>query len=116
MANAPRDNNRVPTLLGTSSTDGTTPIPIYADPTTHRLKVDVAVSGSDINSHITVDTFTSTNNQTVFTASQTVIGTIYLSINGAIQTPSSDYSVSGSTATLSSGIPSGNIVLWCYIY
>jgi hypothetical protein len=37
MANASRDQNNVPTLLGVSSADGTTPVPLYADPTTHRL-------------------------------------------------------------------------------
>lgn len=37
MANASRDENNVPTLLGVSSVDGTTPVPVYANPTTHRL-------------------------------------------------------------------------------
>lgn len=46
MANAPRDENRVPTLLGTSSTDGTTPTTIYANPTTHRLLVDSGASAT----------------------------------------------------------------------
>lgn len=42
MAEAKRDENFVPTLLGVSSVDGTTPVVIYADPTTHRLYVDLA--------------------------------------------------------------------------
>jgi len=37
MANAPRDANRVPVLLGTSNVDGVTPVNIYADPATGRL-------------------------------------------------------------------------------
>ena len=37
---APRDANQVPALLGTSSTTGKT-VTIYADPTTHRLLVDL---------------------------------------------------------------------------
>ena len=37
MAQAPRDQNRVTTLLGVSSSDGITPVTLYADPTTHRL-------------------------------------------------------------------------------
>ena len=41
MADAPRDNNFVPTLLGASSADGKTPVPVYANPTTHRLLVDL---------------------------------------------------------------------------
>lgn len=40
MANASRDQNFVPTLLAVSSADGTTPVPVYADPTTHRLLTD----------------------------------------------------------------------------
>lgn len=38
---APRDNNRVPTLIGVSSVDGKTPVTVYVDPTTHRVLVDV---------------------------------------------------------------------------
>ena len=37
MGNAARDSNRVTTLLGVSSSDGITPVTLYADPTTHRL-------------------------------------------------------------------------------
>jgi hypothetical protein len=48
MAEAPRDQNRVTALLGTSVTDGVTPIAIYADDTTHELFVKSA-SGSAIN-------------------------------------------------------------------
>lgn len=44
MSQAKRDENFVPTLLGVSSVDGTTPIPVYADPVTHRLLVDSATS------------------------------------------------------------------------
>lgn len=46
MSNAARDENSVPTLIGVSNADGTTPVKIYADPTTHRLLVDLSGSGS----------------------------------------------------------------------
>lgn len=111
MANASRDQNFVPTLLAVSSADNSTPVKLWADPTTHRLLVDL----TSISSLFQTDTFTSTNNQTVFSASATVAYTVYLSVNGSIQTPSSDYSVSSNTATLASGIPSGNIVVWVYV-
>jgi len=39
--NAPRDENHVPVIMGVSSADGTTPVPLYADPTSHRLLVDI---------------------------------------------------------------------------
>lgn len=47
MAQAARDANFVPTLLGVSNVDGITPVAVYADPVTHRLLVDtVAFSGA----------------------------------------------------------------------
>lgn len=39
MTNAPRDENGIPALLAVSSADGTTLLPVYADPTSHRLLV-----------------------------------------------------------------------------
>ena len=41
MAQAARDENNIPTLLGVSSADGLTPLTIYANPSTHRLLVDL---------------------------------------------------------------------------
>lgn len=45
---AKRDQNRVPTLLAVSNADGVTPITLYADPTTHRLLVDLAGGSGDV--------------------------------------------------------------------
>jgi hypothetical protein len=112
MANASIDQNFTRTLLAVSSTDGTTPVTLYADPTTHRLLVDLA----DISSHFKTDQYTSTASQVQFTASQTPLQTEYVTVNGLIQTPTTDYSISGSTLTLASGIPAGCSVLWRYIY
>jgi hypothetical protein len=50
MSNAPRDDNFVPTLLAASSADGTTPVPVYADPTSHRLLVDIPRSSGSATS------------------------------------------------------------------
>lgn len=52
MADAPRDNNNVPTMLGTSATDGSTPVPVKADPTTHAIWVDDAATGSDLSGDV----------------------------------------------------------------
>jgi len=41
VENASRDQNNVPTLLGASSADGTSPVKVWADPSTHRLLVDL---------------------------------------------------------------------------
>lgn len=46
MSTASRDSNFVTTLLAVSSVDGVTPVTLYANPTTHRLLVDLAGGGS----------------------------------------------------------------------
>ena len=48
MANAKKDGNFTPTLIGVSSTDGITPTLVYADPVTHRLYVDLAGGGGGL--------------------------------------------------------------------
>lgn len=48
MTNASRDQNYIPVLMATSSSDGKTPIPVYADPTTHRL-LTTTLSNADFN-------------------------------------------------------------------
>lgn len=50
MGEAKRDANYVPTLIGVSSSDGTTPITIYVDPTTHRMLVDLAGGSGTVTS------------------------------------------------------------------
>lgn len=54
MANAYRDENSVPVLIAASSTDGFTPVRVYADPTTHRLLVDLAGGGSGTVTDVSV--------------------------------------------------------------
>lgn len=44
MADAKRDENRVTTLIAVSYVDGVTPVLLYADPTTHRLLTQTAVT------------------------------------------------------------------------
>jgi len=50
MAEAPRDANRISTLLAVSNVDGVTPVVVYADPTTHRLLVDLPSSTGTVTS------------------------------------------------------------------
>lgn len=50
MGNAARDDNSVTTLIAVSNADGTTPVTLYADPTTHRLLTSAtagSAAGSD---------------------------------------------------------------------
>jgi hypothetical protein len=50
MANAKHDQNSIPTLIAVSSSDGVTPVNVYADPTTHRLKVDTSGGSGTVTS------------------------------------------------------------------
>ena len=45
---AVRDENHVPVLLGVSSVDGVTPVPIQVDPVTGRLLVDIPGGGGTV--------------------------------------------------------------------
>lgn len=47
MANAKRDQNRVPVLLGALNTNGITIVPIQANSATNALKVSNGTTGSD---------------------------------------------------------------------
>lgn len=65
MADAKRDANYITTLLALSNVDGTTPVPLYADPTTHRLLVSTSgvtvstptgtVNGSNVSFTVTAE-------------------------------------------------------------
>jgi hypothetical protein len=110
MNNASRDKNFVPTLLGVSSVDQVTPVPIFADPTTHRLLTQVGA----ISSSFQTDTFTSTNNQTTFVPSKTVVYDNGFYVNGSRQSPATNYSIIGGSYVLNSGIPSGCDVIISY--
>ena len=48
MADARRDANYITTLIAVSNADGSTPVTLYADPTTHRLLVSAAGSGVSV--------------------------------------------------------------------
>ena len=58
MAESHRDENRIPVLLGVTSTSpNTAPIEVYVDPTTHRLYVDFASASLDGAGAPTVDSY-----------------------------------------------------------
>lgn len=94
MADAKRDGNRIPTLIAVSSVDGVTPVVLYADPTTHRLYVDLpGGTGSGTVTSVSVVTANGISGS-VATATTTPAITLTL---GAI-TPSA-VQVSGLTAS-----------------
>lgn len=43
------DENRIATIQGVSNADGSTMLPVYANPTTHGLKVNQGLAGSDLS-------------------------------------------------------------------
>lgn len=116
MGNASRDQNRIPVLIGVSSSDGVTPTTVYVDPTTHRLYVNASITAAQLASHLQTDTFTSTNLQTTFVPSQTLVYDLGIYINGSLQTLSTNYSVVGGSYVLNDGIPSGCDVIIRYIF
>lgn len=54
MGEAKRDGNFVPTLLAVSNADGTTPVTLYADPTTHRLLTSAVPGAFDDLSDVVI--------------------------------------------------------------
>lgn len=52
MSNAPRDENQIPTIMGTLNTDGSTPTPIKVNATNNSLKVEDNSTGSDLSGDV----------------------------------------------------------------
>lgn len=103
MSQASRDENFVPTLLGVSSSDGTTPIPIYADPDSHALLVDIA-GGSGTVTSVSVTTASGVSG-TVATPTSTPAITITL---GAISPTSVQSNTLTATTNNSINLGSGS--------
>ena len=71
MSNAKIDENGVRTLLGALSTDGTTIVPVLANPGRHTLKINNATGGTD---HGPKNAPRDQNNQPVLMAVSSVDG------------------------------------------
>lgn len=97
MAQAPRDQNSVTTLLGVSSTDGVTPTVIYVNPITHRALVDNSGSTSVIYNDTISGTINGSN--TIFTVPNTITYPIALFLAGMPYQATIDYTVSGTNIT-----------------
>jgi hypothetical protein len=103
MAQASRDENFVPTLIGVSSADGKTPITVYVDPVTHRLKVDLGSGASGTVTNVSVATANGFAG-TVATSSTTPVITLTTTITGILQGNGTAISAASTTGT-------GNVVL-----
>ena len=114
--NAKHDDNYVPSALFAQVANPSFVTPGQIDQTTGRILVDANISGSTIAAHFQTDTFSSTNNQTTFTPTQTLIQDNGFYVNGSRQMPAEDYSIVGGSYVLNSGIPSGCDIIITYIY
>ena len=85
MANAKKDNNKVPVIMGVLNTDGATPTMIEADPSTHSIEVSDGTTGSDLGSN---NAARDANGETVLMAVSDVDGStpvpLYVSSNGEL--------------------------------
>ena len=107
MAEAPRDDNSIPTLLAVSNADGVTPVVLWADPTTHRLLVDLPtaagdVSGPSSSTDLAVAVFDGTGGKTI---KQTSSVPVLITSIGDIHTLNNVYlmalkSIAGGAGTL----------------
>lgn len=75
---------------------------------------------SALADHVTIDKFVATAGQTTFLSTKPMVKTLYFSINGATQTPTTDYTETAAKVTLTAatypnGLPGNDQVEWCYI-
>ena len=103
MADASRDENFVPTLLAVSNADGVTPVAVYADPTTHRLLVNLGGGGSGTVTDVSVVTANGFAG-TVATSTTTPAITLSTTVTGIL-------SGNGTAISAASTTGSGAVVL-----
>lgn len=115
MAEAKRDNNLITTLLAVSNADGSTPILLYADPTTHRLLVTYPYT--DVDGETPSGNVNGSN--TIFTLANTpATGSVKLYLNGVRINAGAgnDYTISGLTITMATAPATGDTLLADYRY
>lgn len=118
MGNAKRDENFIPTLLGVSNADGTTPVTIYVDPTTHRMLV--SATGSSFGDAETPSGTVNGINAT-FTLANTPspAGSLILTKNGQVmKSGGTDFTLATATITFATAaIPqTGDVLIAWYRY
>jgi hypothetical protein len=118
MADAARDNNFVPALIASSSSDGQTPVRLYANPSTHRLLVDATsgVTGPVSSTDNAIVRFDGTTGQTIQNSAVTIADT-----TGTVTVAAKAYTWPGqsgvfSTGTSGSGAPATTPSAICQLY
>lgn len=97
MGNAARDQNYVPTLTGVSNADGSTPVTVYVDPTTHRLLVSSSGGGSGTVTEVSVVT---ANGVSGVVANATTTPAITLTLGAITPTSVNGLTITSTTGTL----------------
>lgn len=114
MGNAKRDDNYVPTLIAVSNADGTTPVTLYADPTTHRLLVSLA-SFSDAETPS--GAINGTNLTFTLANTPSPAASLMLVLNSGVQVAGGiDYTLSGTTITFVNPPQTSSILRAWYRY
>lgn len=107
MAHSYHDENHIPTLLAVSSSDGQTPVVVWADPTTHRLLV--SSTGGTVSVYTETPSGDIDGTNKVFTTVNTINNIFSFAINGQFLHPYSngvgDYTFSGDTITFETALP-----------
>ncbi len=113
--NASHDQNHIPTLLGVSSSDGTSPVKIYADPSTHRLLVNLTGLGSGTVTSVAV---TGNNGITKTVTNPTTTPSITLGLGDITPNSITIQGLSGQTIVWanSNGTPVNAITPVGYLY
>lgn len=81
MATAGRDQNFATTIIGISTADSTTILPIYANPTNHGIKVNDSTSGSFTGNRALRDDNFVTTLTALSSAGDGVIVALYVTTN-----------------------------------
>lgn len=117
MGTAGRDGNYVTTLLGVSSSDGTTPITVYADPITHRLLIDASGSSNFADDETPTGAIDDVNVTFTLAHTPSPAASLQLFLNGALQQPGGgDYTLATATITFNSAPLTGSILIAWYRY
>lgn len=105
MAEAGRDGNQVTTMLALSSADGTTPVPLKADPATGRLLVDLSggVTGPGTSTDNAIARYDGTGGSTLKDSSVLIDDTDNITGVATINKITITQPASGATLTIQDG-------------
>lgn len=110
MASAPRDDNRIPSLVGASSSDASVPVVVYADPTTHRLLVDSSGgSGSSATQVVVTSGTVNINTGTIYVKIEDTAGNSITSTGNALDVNLKN-AIGGTVSVTSGNITVGGTV------